>query len=313
MLFWKNIELTRVVIHHRSHNPQLQTLGKLSELFPDFCWVMSVWFSSQTPALDRTCQRHLQPWWPVPSGPRLFHIPRFLDGYPAPESNVSSDFYCSSALPALNGEWFFSFPFWYCLLKEKGQMTRARKVSFLRGWRLRCTFFGSKAEKVVCYIRGTQAVTSIGVYQEASIKTADEFWLIFKIFFNGDVLYKEWNIHILRSVIFDVCPCKSQAYQYTEHFYHTSKFPCSLFQSVPLLQPTPSMQPLTWFWPQNEHRFIFPIADNIQMKSCHLCSFVWGLMKKALLAWEFEELIHVACSTYQSFTRFYGWELYSAA
>lgn len=129
-------------------------------------------------------------------------------------------------------------------------MTRARKVSFLRGWRLRCTFLGSKAEKVVWYIRGTQAVTSIGVYQEASIKTADEFWLIFKIFFNGDVLYKEWNIHILHSVIFDKCPCKSQAYQYTEHFYHTSKFPCSLFQSVFCRNP-----PLLCnHWPDFDHK-----------------------------------------------------------
>ena len=69
----------------------------------------------------------------------------------------------------------FSFPFWYCLLKENGQMKRARKTSFSLGWRLSERFFGRKAEKVVHYIHGPDAVTSTGVYQQASIKTAGEF------------------------------------------------------------------------------------------------------------------------------------------
>ena len=54
-------------------------------------------------------------------------------------------------------------------------MTRARKVSFSLGWRLSEHFFGRKAEKVVHYIHGPDAMTSTGVYQEASIKTAGKF------------------------------------------------------------------------------------------------------------------------------------------
>ena len=123
-------------------------------------------------------------------------------------------------------------------------------------------------------------------------------------FFYGDVLYKEWNIHILHSVIFDKCPCNSQPYQYIEHFYHTSKFPCSLFQSVPLLQPTPSMQPLTWFWPTQVHfSYCRWYTDEIiQFVLFRVRAHEEGTPSVR----EFEGLIHVACSTYQSFTHFYG-------
>ena len=59
---------------------------------------------------------------------------------------------------------------------ERERADDKSKESKLFTWmEAKCTFFGGKAEKVVCYIHGTRAVTSTGVYQEASIKTAGEF------------------------------------------------------------------------------------------------------------------------------------------
>ena len=72
--------------------------------------------------------------------------------------------------------------------------------------------FGGKTEKVVCYIHGTQAVTSTGVYQEASVKTAGEFRLLFKIFFmvmyfTKSEIYISYiqsfltNVHVIHNLI----------------------------------------------------------------------------------------------------------------
>lgn len=179
-------------------------------------------------------------------------------------------------------------------------MTRARKVSFLRGWRLRCTFLGSKAEKAVCYIRGTQAVTSIGVYQEASIKTADEFWLIFKFFlmvmyFTKNEIYISYvqsfltNVRVIHKLI-NIQNTSITLANFLVPFSNQSSAATHPFRATTDLILTTKWTQIhfsycRWYTNEIVPFVLFRVRPHEEGTPC---------------VREFEGLIHVACSTYHS-------------